>query len=56
MDWIRAHRKGILALIGAACALIVDETTAREIIAVADAVLVVLVPNDQAAIARIYGG
>ncbi len=55
MDWISAHRKALLAAIGAVAILFVDETTTDHIIAVVDAALVLLVPNDQGAIDRIYG-
>ncbi len=55
MDWINAHRKALLAAIGAVAILVVDENTAQEIIAFVDAALVLLVGNDQAAVERIYG-
>jgi hypothetical protein len=54
MDWISAHRKALLAAIGAVAVLFVDDNTAQQIIAFVDAALVLLVPNDQDAVARIY--
>lgn len=53
-DWLSAHRKAILAAIGAVAVLVVDEETAQSIIAFVDAALVLIVPNDQAAIDRVY--
>lgn len=54
MDWINAHRKAILAAIGAVLVLVVDENTVQQVVGIVDAVLILLVPNDQAAIERIY--
>jgi len=55
MDWIRAHRKALLAAVGAVAILVVDSSTTDHIVAIVDAVLVLLVPNDEDAIDRIYG-
>ena len=46
MAWIAAHRKGILAAVGAVVVLVVDEETAQSIVAVAAAILTYLVPNE----------
>ena len=54
MDWLNAHRKVIIAAIGALLVIFIDEQTAQAIIAAIDAVLVGLIPNDQAAIDRVY--
>lgn len=54
MDWISAHRKVLLAAIAAVLVIFVDEQTAQDIVAGIGALLVFLVPNDQAAVQRIY--
>ncbi len=54
LDYINAHRKAILAALGAVLVLIVDEETAQTVIAAVDALLVLLVPNDQGAVERVY--
>jgi len=54
MDWIDAHRKAILAAIGAVLILVLDENTTQEIVAIVDTILLFVVPNDQGAIDRIY--
>lgn len=55
LSYIRAHRKAIIAAVGAVAVLVVDEETAQSVIALADAALVLLVPNDEYEKARIYG-
>jgi len=54
MDWIRAHRKLILAAITALLPQFVDGDTADAIIIVLGLFLTGGIPNDEAAIARIY--
>jgi hypothetical protein len=54
MDYINAHRKAIIAAIGALLVIFVDDATAQTIAAALDAVLVLAVPNDQAAVERVY--
>ena len=54
MDWINAHRKVLIAAIGAILVIFIDEQTAQAIIAAVHAILVGLIPNDQVAIDRIY--
>jgi hypothetical protein len=46
MDWIRSHRKAIVAAIAAVLVLVVDSESADRIAAAAGAVLTYLVPND----------
>jgi hypothetical protein len=54
MDWIKAHRKGLLAVITAVLVLFVDPETADQIIGAVGVLLTIVVPNDQGAIDRIY--
>jgi hypothetical protein len=54
LDYISAHRKAILAAIGAVLVGIVDSATADAIIGGIDALLVLLVPNDDVARDRVY--
>lgn len=54
MDWLKAHRKGIIAAVSAVLVLFLDADTAKEISGVVGAILTVLVPNDEDAIHRIY--
>lgn len=46
MDWVRAHRKGIVAAITAVLVLVVDSETADRVGAAVGALLVYLVPNE----------
>lgn len=54
MDWIRAHRKGLLAALTAVLVLVVDPATADKIIGGVGVLLTILIPNDPAAIDRLY--
>lgn len=54
MIWFNAHRKVILAAITAVLVIFVDDQTAQDITAGIGAVLVYLVPNDQAAVEAVY--
>jgi hypothetical protein len=54
LDYIQAHRKAILAAIGAVLVGIVDSATADAIIGGLDALLVLIVPNDEEAKAKVY--
>lgn len=55
MDWIRAHRKLILAALTALLPQFVDGDTADAVVIAVGLLLTGGVPNDDAAIARIYG-
>ena len=55
MAYINAHRKAILAAIGAILIWFVDEGTADAIIATVSTILLAIVPNDQVAVEQIYG-
>jgi hypothetical protein len=54
-DYINAHRKAILALVGLLAIQFLDSDTADWCILVADTILVLLVPNDVEAKARVWG-
>lgn len=54
LDYIQAHRKALLALVAAVLVFVVDAESADRIIVAVNAVLILIVPNDQAAVARIY--
>lgn len=54
MDWIRAHWKGIIAVVSAVLVLVVDDNTAQEVIGALGVLGVILKANDQGAIDRIY--
>ena len=53
-DYISAHRKGLLAALTAVLVLIVDAETADKVVGAVGVLLTVLVPNDQAAVERVY--
>lgn len=53
-DYIAAHRKAILAAIGAVLIWFVDDATVDAVVATVDTLLVLLVSNDPAAVARVY--
>lgn len=55
MDYIRAHRKAILAALTGVLVLVVEPATADEIVGVVGVILTWFVPNDQDAKRRIYG-
>lgn len=56
LSYIRAHRKALLAALGALLILFLpDEDAVKEIVAIVDAILVLAVPNDEYEKARIYG-
>lgn len=55
MDWIRAHRKLILAAITALLPQFVDGDTADAIVIAVGLLLTGGVPNDEVAIRRLYG-
>lgn len=54
LDFIRAHRKGILAALTAVLVLVVDAETADKVVGAVGLVLTIVVPNDQDAIERVY--
>lgn len=53
-DWVNAHRKALLAAVGAIVIIFADDATVTEVTTVVETVLLWLVPNDQDAIDRIY--
>lgn len=53
-DYINAHRKAIIAVVVAVFVLVVPGATPDMVAAFVGAVLTFLVPNDQAAVARVY--
>jgi hypothetical protein len=54
MDWIRAHRKGLLAALTGVLLLVLDQESADKIAGAAGVLLILLVPNNQEAATRIY--
>lgn len=52
--YIRAHRKALLAALSAVLILFLDSATTDEIVSGVGALLILIVPNDQAAVAAIY--
>lgn len=52
--YIRAHRKALLAALSAVLILFLDSATTDEIVSGVGALLILVVPNDQAAVAAIY--
>ena len=52
--YIRAHRKALLAALSAILILFFPSATVDEIVSIVGAVLVLIVPNDPAAVAKIY--
>lgn len=54
-DYVAAHRKALIVAAGAVLVLFVDPATADKIIGGLTVALTLLVPNDQAAVARVYG-
>lgn len=54
MDWLRAHAKFIPPLVAAIAIIFVPQATVDMILAIVAAALTLIVPNDQAAIERIY--
>lgn len=54
LDFIKAHRKTIVAAVAAVVVIFADDQTAQEVAAVVGTILGFLVPNDQDAIDRIY--
>jgi hypothetical protein len=56
MDWIRAHRKLILAAITALLPQFLDGDTVDAIVIVVGLFLTGGIPNDETAIARLYPG
>jgi hypothetical protein len=55
LDYINAHRKAIVAVVAALAVFFFDATTVDELAAAVGAVLVLLVPNDQVAVEKVYG-
>lgn len=55
LDYIRAHRKVLLAGVSLLLVQVVDSDTADWIVASVGTLLTLLVPNDPAAIGRVYG-
>lgn len=54
LDVIKAHRKGILAILTAVLVLVVDQETADKLVGAVGVLLTILVPNDEAAVERVY--
>lgn len=54
MDWIAAHRKALLAALTAVLVLVVDQDTVDKIIGAVGVLSTWLIPNDEAAAARLY--
>lgn len=54
LDYVRAHRKALLAALTGVLILFVDAETADEVIGAVGIVLTWLVPNDQQAVQRLY--
>jgi hypothetical protein len=54
MDWITAHAKAIIAAIGAVLILVLDQQTVDIIVGALTTLSVLLVPNNQPAVERIY--
>lgn len=54
LDFIAAHRKGILAAITAVLVLVLDQETVDKVVGIVGVLLTILVPNDQVAVDRIY--
>lgn len=54
-DWVAAHRKALIVAIGAVLALVFNPDEVQEITGIVTVILTWLVPNDQAAVERIYG-
>lgn len=54
-DYIAAHRKALLAAVTAVAVLLFDSETAQIISGAVGTLLTLLVPNDPAAVGRIYG-
>ena len=52
--YVRAHRKALLAALAAVLILFFPSATVDEIVSIVGAFLILIVPNDQAAVARIY--
>jgi len=52
--YVRAHRKALLAALAAVLILFFPSATVDEIVSIVGAFLVLVVPNDQAAVAAIY--
>ena len=52
--YIRAHRKALLAALSAVLILFLDSATTDEIVSGVGALLILVVPNDQAAVAAFY--
>ena len=52
--YIRAHRKALLAALAAVLILFFPSATVDEIVSIVGAFLVLIVPNDPAAVAKIY--
>ena len=52
--YIRAHRKALLAALSAVLILFLDSATTDEIVSGVGALLILVVPNDPAAVAQIY--
>ena len=52
--YIRAHRKALLAALAAVLILFFPSATVDEVVSIVGAFLILIVPNDQAAVARIY--
>jgi hypothetical protein len=55
VDYINAHRKAIIAAIAAIVVIFVPDATPDMIAAIVGAILTAVVPNDQAAVERVYG-
>lgn len=53
--YVAAHRKFLIVALGAVLVFVADAELADRLIVTADALLVLFVPNDQAAAAAIYG-
>lgn len=54
MDYIAAHRKALLTALTAVLVLFLDADVAQTIAAALGTLLVLVVPNDQAATQRVY--
>lgn len=54
LDYIRAHRKVLLTLAGLLAIQFLDSETADWVVATVDTLLVLVVPNDQAAVDRVW--
>ena len=54
MDFIRAHRKAIIAAVAGVLVIFLDADTAKEVAGGLGAALTWAVPNDAAAVERVY--